>query len=173
MLSQGVAAGAGRAGQAEDWRGAGDAGGGARLDRRGADPGRGRRSGTVSRSRSMCASNSAVHRLRRDVAAGREAGAACGDDHVHRLGSDRIQAGTGARIPSMSSGWVTARAATACPVLFAMRSTRVGARLFVRRARACPTRSAPRCAGARIVWLSSMPGMVSSRHPGAAPAKPA
>src|SRR6476620_9737820 len=76
-----VLAGAGRARQAEDIGRTGDAGGGAALDRRGAD---------LGVAQHMKCDGKPVHafleqrlyRLRRDVAAG-EAGAAGGDDDIN------------------------------------------------------------------------------------------
>src|SRR5438552_7801696 len=70
----GVAAGAGRAGQAEDVGRAGDAGGGAGLDRRGADLGLAHQD--KHRRKTLHAFlEQWLERLRRDIAAG-EAGAA-------------------------------------------------------------------------------------------------
>ena len=87
-LVPGIAAGAGRARQAEDIGRAGDARGRAGLDRRGADLG-------VAHHQEQ--GREAVHalleqrldRLRRHVAAG-EAGAAGGDDHVDRRVGDPV-----------------------------------------------------------------------------------
>src|SRR5580698_172151 len=92
-LVPGVLAGAGRARQAEDIGRAGDAGGSARLDRRGADFWKTHHQ-KQRRERVHLLVEQWLDRLRRDVAAG-EASAACGDDDVdHRVGDPGFDPGT-------------------------------------------------------------------------------